>query len=83
MGETMILNKLLDWLNRSLYVGNWDINTYRPPIEEDWSHYYNKRVVESKEALGTRYILHKSNHVKRLDGKRYGEPAPRVKLRKV
>jgi hypothetical protein len=78
-----MITKLWEWINRSLYVGDFNIDSYREPVEEDWSHYYNKRVVESKEALGTRYILHKSNHVKRLDGKRYGEPAPKVKLRKV
>jgi hypothetical protein len=80
-----MITRLWEWLNRSLYVGDFNIDSYTPrePVQEDWSHYYNKRVVESKEALGTRYILHKSNHVKRLDGKRYGEPAPKVKLRKV
>jgi hypothetical protein len=78
-----MITRLWEWLNRSLYVGDFNIDSYQAPVEEDWSHYYNVKVNEKKEALGTRYILHKSNHVKRLDGKRYGEPAPRVKLRKV
>lgn len=73
-----MITRLLDWLDRSLYV-----SIPAAPVEEDWSHYYNVKVNQKKEALGTRYILHKSNHVKRLDGKQYGSPAPGVKLRKV
>jgi len=79
-----MITRLWEWLNRSLYVGDFNIDSYKPqPPDDDWSFYYNVKVNEKKEALGTRYILHKSNHVQRLDGKRYGEPAPRIKLRKV
>jgi len=34
------------------------------------------RIEELKAAMGKSYLLHKSNQVKRLDGKHYGEPAP-------
>jgi hypothetical protein len=77
--------KLWEWLNRSLYVGDFNSINTAPATEEDWSHYYRKEsdVEAIKESMGPRYLFHYSNRVKRVDGKVYGEPQKRAKLRKV
>jgi hypothetical protein len=82
-----MITKLWEWINRSLYVGDFSsINTHVPrDPEEDWSHYYKheERIEALKQALGPKYLFHYSNRVKRVDGKVYGEPQKKVKLRKV
>jgi hypothetical protein len=82
-----MMTKLWEWLNSTLYVGDFSsINHHVPKDEdEDWSHYYKheERIEKLKEAMGPRYLFHYSNRVKRVDGKVYGEPSRKPKLRKV
>jgi hypothetical protein len=83
-----MIKRLWEYLNRSLYVGNWDMTQERtqPRTEdEDWSHYYRheERIEALKQSLGPKYLCHYSNRIKRVDGKVYGEPQKKLKLRKV
>ncbi len=80
-----MITKLWEQLKRSLYVGNWDMTQQPPVADEDWSHYYRheERIEALKQTMGPRYLFHYSNRVQRVDGKVYGQPQKRAKLRKV
>jgi hypothetical protein len=81
-----MIKRLWEYLNRSLYIaGDWEMGDHKPREDEDWSHYYRheERIEALKQAMGPRYLFHYSNRVKRVDGRVYGEPQKRTKLRKV
>ena len=61
------MKKLLDWLNQSLYV-----EILKPDTVPDrqWDA-IKARVDELKEEMGSTHLLHKSNQVRRKDGKKY------------
>lgn len=44
---------------------------------------YKQLVERIKEQMGPRYLLHKANRVRRLDGKDYTVKPTRAKFRKV